>query len=89
MPLISAFYGVLVYMYFIDVKQHHLPHIHVQYAGDEAIFAIESGDVIDGSIPKRQLRLVQAWVELHREELLVDWQLAVNGRPTFKIDPLR
>lgn len=72
MPLISSFYGVLIYLYWLDTRQHHLPHIHAIYAGQEAVFGIESGDVIDGQLPRRQTRFVQAWIELRRDELLAD-----------------
>jgi hypothetical protein len=89
MPLISAFYGVLVYLYWLDTRQHHLPHIHAIYAEHEAVFAIESGEVLDGHLPRRQARLVQAWIELRREELTADWSLAVKGQPVFAIDPLK
>lgn len=89
MPLISSFYGVLIYMYWLDTRQHHLPHIHAMYAGDEAVFSIETGDVIDGLLPRRQTRFVQAWIELRRDELLADWSLAVKGQPVFPIDPLK
>ena len=89
MPLISSFYGVLIYMYWLDTRQHHLPHIHAMYAGDEAVFGIETGDVIDGQLPRRQTRFVQAWIELRRDELLADWSLAVKGQPVFPIDPLK
>ena len=89
MPLISSFYGVLIYLYWLDTRQHHLPHIHAIYAGDEAVFGIESGDVIDGQLPRRQTRFVQAWIELRRDELLADWSLAVKGQPVFPIDPLK
>ena len=89
MPLISSFYGVLIYLYWLDTRQHHLPHIHAIYAGDEAVFSIDSGDVLDGSLPRRQTRMVLAWIEIHRGELMADWSLAVKGEPVFKIDPLR
>ena len=89
MPLISSFYGVLIYLYWLDTRQHHLPHIHAIYAGDEAVFGIESGDVLDGHLPRRQTRFVQAWIELRRDELLADWSLAVKGQPVFPIDPLK
>jgi len=89
MPLISSFYGVLIYLYWLDTRQHHLPHIHAMYAGDEAVFGIESGDVIDGQLPRRQTRFVQAWIELRRDELLADWSLAVKGQPVFPIEPLK
>lgn len=89
MPLISSFYGVLIYLYWLDTRQHHLPHIHAMYAGDEAVFAIETGEPLDGSLPRRQTRLVQAWIEIRRDELMADWSLAVRGRPVFPIDPLK
>ena len=89
MPLISSFYGVLIYLYSLDTRQHHLPHIHAMYAGDEAVFSIDSGDVLDGSRPRRQTRMVLAWIEIHRDELMADWSLAVKGEPVFKIDPLK
>ena len=89
MPLISSFYGVLVYLYWLDTRQHHLPHIHAMYAGDEAVFGIESGEVLDGNLPRRQTRLVQAWIELRRDELMADWSLAVKGEAVFPIDPLK
>ena len=89
MPLICSCYGVLVYLYWLDNRQHYLPHIHAMYAGDEAVFAIESGEVLDGNLPRRQTRLVQAWIEIHRDELQADWSLAVQGQPVFPIDPLK
>ena len=89
MPVVSMFYGILIYMYFYDTKQHHRPHIHAHYQGDRAVVDIESAELLDGSIPNAKLRLVQAWVELHRDELMADWELASKGEAVFKIDPLR
>jgi hypothetical protein len=89
MPLISSFYGVLIYLYWPDTRQHHLPHIHAMYSRDEAVFSIDGAEVIDGSLPRRQTRLVQAWIELRRDELMADWSLAVKGEPVFPIDPLK
>ena len=89
MPLISSFYGVLIYMYFMDNRQHHAPHIHALYQGHEAVFAIESADLLDGKLPLRQMRLVQAWIELRREELIADWSLAIKGQPVERVEPLR
>jgi hypothetical protein len=83
------FYGIIVMMYFFDDKKHHLPHIHVEYSGDSAVVAIPSGDVLSGSIPASRLRLVQAWIEIHQDELMADWRLAVNGESAFRIDPLK
>jgi hypothetical protein len=76
-------------MYFRDNARHHLPHIHVRYQGVEAAISIEEGSVLDGHLPPKQLKMVQAWIEIHQEELLVDWELAVNGEKPFRIAPLQ
>jgi hypothetical protein len=89
MPVISMFYGIIVLMYYFDNRQHHHPHIHVQYNDEEAVISIPDGEIIEGSLRRQKLRLVQAWVELHRDELMADWTLAINGQPVFKIDPLK
>jgi hypothetical protein len=89
MAIISMFYGIIVSMYYFDRRQHNLPHIHARYQEHEAVFSIVDADVIEGSIPQNKLRLVQAWVEIHREELLANWELASSGQEIFKIDPLK
>jgi hypothetical protein len=89
MPVISMFYGVIVLMYYFDNRKHHQPHIHIQYGEEEAVISIPEGDVIEGSIRAAKLKLVQAWIEIHRDELMADWVLAASGQPVFKIDPLR
>jgi hypothetical protein len=89
MPSISAFYGLIVYMYFKDNKQHKLPHIHVRYSGYEVIVSLPDGDVLEGGIPSAKMKLLQAWIEIHKEELMADWELAVAGEQPYKIDPLK
>ena len=89
MPTISMFYGILILMYFYDDKKHQRPHLHAEYGEYNASIALDDGSVLSGSLPSSKLKLVQAWVEIHREDLLVDWKLAVAGEPVFKIDPLR
>ena len=88
MPIISMFYGIIVRMYLLDDRQHHLPHIHVKYAEFEVAINIADGELLTGKLPRKQLRLVQAWVELHRDELLADWELAIEGESLYKIAPL-
>ena len=83
------FYGIVIYMYFFDNDRHHTPHIHAKYQGQEAVFSIDAGELITGSLPPAKVRLVQAWIEIRREELIADWELAVVGQPTHAIDPLR
>lgn len=89
MPSISMFYGLIVYMYFMDTKQHNMPHIHVKYQEHEVIVQIPNGDILDGSLPDSKMKLLQAWIELHKEELMANWALAVTGEHPYKIDPLR
>lgn len=89
MPTISMFYGIVVLMFFRDNRRHHVPHIHVRYQGDEASIAIDDGRILDGAVPLKQLKLVQAWILIHQEELIVDWELAVNGEEPFRIAPLQ
>jgi len=83
------FYGIVVRMYFFDDQQHHVPHLHAEYSGHEAVFGIGNGEALAGELPPGKARLVQAWIEIHRDELMADWQLAVNGDELFKIDPLK
>ena len=89
MPAISMFYGIIIYMFFFDNKRHHLPHVHAHYAEDSALISIDDGDVLEGALPPKKLKLVQAWIEIHRDELLADWKLATAGEELFKIDPLK
>ena len=89
MPVISMFYGIIISMYFIDDKRHKRPHIHTKYQDEEAVIAIPEGDLLEGSLPPGKMRLVLAWVEIHRDELVADWQLAASGQNPFKIEPLR
>ncbi len=89
MPTISMFYGILIAILFEDNDQHHLPHIHVRYSGEKASIAIEDGRVLAGYIPAKQLKLVQAWIEIHKDELFADWELAVAGEQPYKIAPLQ
>lgn len=73
----------------MDNDRHHLPHIHIRYAGAKASIAIEDGRILAGSVPSKQLKLVQAWIEIHKDELFADWELAVAGEQPFPIEPLR
>jgi cyanate lyase len=89
MPAISMFYGLIIRMLFMGTKQHNPPHIHVEYQGQNAVFAIPSGELLEGNLPAKKVRQVQVWIDLHEEELMADWSLAVKGEPVFPIDPLR
>lgn len=85
MPTISMFFGIIIRMFF---DEHAPPHFHASYQGQEAVFDMD-GEIITGALPKRQARFVAAWVEIHREELLANWELAMEDQPLYKIEPLR
>lgn len=76
-------------MYYLDTKKHKSPHIHVTYQGQEAVLSISDGKLLNGKIKTGKLKLVQAWIEIHNEELMADWELASKGEQIFKIDPLK
>jgi hypothetical protein len=89
MPIISMFFGIVVSLYFVDNKKHKKPHIHVKYQDNEAVISIPDGKLLEGKLPNSKMRLVFAWIEIHKDELMADWDLAVSGQQPFKIDPLR
>jgi len=89
MPTISLFFGIVVTMYYFDDEQHHTPHIHVKYQNENAVFSIPNGELITGNIKRNKMKLIQAWIEIHQEDLMANWELAINGNEVFKIEPLR
>jgi hypothetical protein len=89
MPAISMFFGILISIFYGDNQQHHTPHIHARYQGKKASIAIDDGRVLAGDFPLRQLRMVQVWIDIHRDELMADWELAVAGDEPFRIAPLQ
>ena len=85
MPTISMFYGILIRMFFKDIERHHSPHIHAEHQDDVGVYNIEDGSLLSGYLPPNKHKLVVAWIEIHKEDLAVDWNLAVNGKQPFKI----
>ena len=68
---------------------HHLPHFHAYYQDAMAVYGIDPVELISGSLPLRQQRLVEVWAEMHRDELLADWRLLQEGRRPALIAPLQ
>ena len=85
MPRISEFYGIVIEMYFAD---HPPPHFHARYGGESAKIAIETGELIVGTLPGRALRLVREWLDEHRTELETNWERAVRHEQPEQIEPL-
>jgi len=87
-PTISIFFGIIIRMYYAP-KEHGPPHIHVYYQDMVAVINIAGCEITKGKLPVKQKRLVSAWIEIHRDELLADWKLCQNGKRPFKIQPLK
>jgi hypothetical protein len=89
MPEISRFFGIVIRMFVEAGGPHHLPHFHAYYQEDVGIYGLDPIERVAGSLAKRQERLVLAWAELHREELIANWERLQAGRPPSKIEPLK
>jgi hypothetical protein len=89
MPELSRFHGIIIRMFSEPSERHHVPHFHAYHGEHVAVFSISPVGLVTGFLPQRQRRLVEAWAELHIEELLSDWNLLERGRKPFPITPLR
>jgi len=85
-PTISRFFGISIAMFFDD---HGPPHFHARHAQGSAKVRLDSLEVIDSDLPRRQLRFVLAWAELHQDELRENWRRARAGETLQPIEPLR
>ncbi|PIE74481.1 MAG: hypothetical protein CSA18_04865 [Deltaproteobacteria bacterium] len=88
MPTISMFYGIIIRMYYAP-GEHPPPHFHIYYGEHRATGDIQTCEITQGQLPKKQSRLVIAWAELHQEELMANWKLLMNGEKPFNIEPLK
>lgn len=90
MPAICIFYGIIIRMYNEKGGKHNKPHIHAEYQGKEAVIAFD-GEILEGkdNIPKNKLKLIDAWLEIHKEDLEANWTLLSEGQRFFKIPPLQ
>ncbi len=85
MPEISRFLGIVIAIYW---KEHGVPHFHAKYGGHRASYAIDDLRLLEGTLPPRVTGLVLEWASLHREELMADWNLAMDKKPLRPIEPL-
>ena len=85
MPEISRFYGIIVQMFF---KGHYPPHFHIEYGEFKAVINL-SNEIVKGVMPKRALNLVFEWMDIHKNEIMENWELAQMGKPLNKIEPLK
>lgn len=86
MPTISMFRGIKILMYWSD---HMPPHFHATYGGNEVLISIHELEVLEGSLPSKQLKMVLGWAAIRQDQLLENWELAANKQELFAIEPLR
>jgi len=89
MPELARFFGIIVCMYAEVGLPHHEPHFHVYCQNTSAVFSIENVRLIAGKMNQKEQRLVEAWAEIHKSELIENWHRLQSGSLPFKIAPLR
>lgn len=90
MPVLSVFFGIIVRMYREEGGKHKMPHIHAEYSGEEIVLALD-GTLLEGtaSFPKNKRKMLEVWMDIHREDLEANWRLLSGGEQFFRIDPLK
>lgn len=89
MPELCRFFGIVIRMFSEPGAPHQVPHFHAYYQNEIAVLSIHPVELLAGALPRRPQRLVEAWAELHQEELLADWKLLHSGRAAMPIEPLK
>lgn len=88
MPIISQFYGIIIQMFFNENQKHYKEHIHVRYNEYEVVYDLD-GNILEGDLPVKQKKLVEAWIAIHQNDLKNLWNTMQNYGKMFKIDPLK
>lgn len=86
MPTICMFRGIKICLYWSD---HMPPHFHATYGGKEVLVSIQELEVLEGSMPNKQLKMLLGWAAFHQEELMENWELASCKQELFAIEPLK
>lgn len=88
MPTLSIFFGIIVRMYPENGAKHNTPHLHAEYQGEKVVVTLE-GELLEGSLPKTKMHMLFAWISIHKEDLMANWELLSSGEQSFRIEPLR
>lgn len=88
MTPISLFYGIVIYMYTDKSRALKVPHIHAVFKEEEVVISL-SGEVLDGRLRPEKLKLVEAWLCIHEDDLMANWNVMIAGNELFRIEPLR
>ena len=85
MPELGRFRGIVISMYYEDDGQHNKPHVHVRYGDYKASLSLD-GDILAGSLPRKQYRMVSGWLAAHEDEVYAAWSDAVRGVAFTRIE---
>lgn len=88
MPTICIFFGIVIRMFYNEKKHHNMPHFHAYYQGQEVSLSLPDLEILEGELPSRQMRLVLGWAEVHKEDLMANWELAEQHEPLIPLRPL-
>ncbi len=86
MPTISMFRGIKIFM---NWNEHQPPHFHAKYGSNEVLVSINDIEVLEGTMPHKQLKMLLGWAALHQDELMENWELAREKQELFAIEPLK
>ena len=75
-------------MYNEKRSKHKKPHLHAEYSGEEVVVSLD-GEILEGNLPAPKMKLLVAWMEIHKEDLSANWDLLSRGEQFFKIEPLK
>lgn len=89
MAELSRFYGIIVRMFAERGQRHHRPHLHAIYQGQQVVLAVDTIEILARQLPRRQQRLLEAWAELHQDELMTAWRALQADQSPERIDPLK
>ena len=89
MATLAMFDGIIIRMNPEKNTRHHKPHIHVFCGDDECVLSVPDGEVLEGSLTAKKLRNVQTFIDMRTEELMMNWNLCMQGKNVVWIDPIR
>ena len=89
MPILSTFYGLIVRMYAEGDEKHHKPHIHVTYQGVQYVIGLDGENLSSPTLKGKRREYLDVWMDIHKDDLMANWELLSAGDPAFRIDPLR
>ncbi|MDD5229259.1 MAG: DUF4160 domain-containing protein [Methylococcales bacterium] len=86
--VLSLFYGIVIRMKRVP-KSTSQPHIHADFQGSTARITLNPCEISQSNLPTKQERLALAWVEIHQDDLLANWNLVNHGQIPVVIDALK